>query len=69
MVQQVTMCSKKLQKIGMRTTFNDAQAIFFLKKGKSCYNTLQQVTMCYKRLETQYSPRTSWKVVQKFFFF
>ena len=69
MVQQVTMHSKKLQKIGMRTAFNDAQEMFFLKKGKSCYNTLQQVTMCYKRLEIQYSPRTSWKVLQKFFSF
>ena len=52
-LQQATMRSKKLQKIGMRTTFNVAQRIYFLMKGegKSCYNMLQQVTMRYKRLQ------------------
>ena len=51
MVQQVTMHSKKSQKIGMRTTFNDAQETFFLKKGKSCYNKLQHFTTSYNVLQ------------------
>ena len=41
---------------------------FFLKEVISCYNVLQQVTMHCKRLQKQYSPRTSLKVLQKFFF-
>ena len=50
-LQLVTKLSKKLQKIGMRTTFNDAQEIFFLKKGEkllqhvtTSYNVLQELT-------------------------
>ena len=42
---------------------------FFWRKGKSCYNLLQQVTMRYKRLQKQRSPGTSLTVAQKFFFF
>ena len=52
MLQQVTMRPKKLQKIGMRITFNDAQEIFFLKEGEkllqrvtTSYNALQEVTI------------------------
>ena len=33
-LQQVTMRYKRLQKIGMCTTFNVAQRIYFLKKGE-----------------------------------
>ena len=46
------MRPKKLQKIGMRITFNDAQEIFFLKEGEkllqrvtTSYNALQEVTI------------------------
>ena len=33
------------------------------------YNALQEVTMRYKRLQKQCSPRTSLKIAQIFFFF
>ena len=58
---------KQLQKMFMRTTFNVAQGIYFLKDGERCHNTLQQVTMRYKMLQKQCSPRTSLKISQKFF--
>ena len=42
---------------------------FSWRKGKSCYNTLQWVTMRYKLLQKQRSPRTSLRVIQKVFLF
>ena len=68
MLQQVTMRFKKLQKIGMRTTFNVAQEIFFLKEEEKL---LQHVTASYSALQEitkTPQPRTSLKVAQKFFF-
>ena len=50
-LQQVTMRYKRLQKIGMCTTFNITQEIFFLKEGEkllwhvtTSYNALQDIT-------------------------
>ena len=50
-LQQVTMRYKRLQKIGLRTTFNITQDIYFLKDREkllshvtTSYNALQDVT-------------------------
>ena len=68
MLQQVTMHYKRLEKIGIRTTFNDAREIFFLKKREkllhhatTSYNALQEVTKT--------AQRASLKIFQKFFSF
>ena len=44
------------------------KSYFFLKEVISYYSVLQQVTMRYKKLQKQLSPRNSLTVAQKFLF-
>ena len=55
---------KRLQKIGMCTTFNVTQRIYFLKEGEKL---LQQGTMRYKRLQ-KIGMCTTLNVTQRIYF-
>ena len=53
MLQQVTMCYKRLQKQrSPGTSLTNAQKFFFFsKRGITCYNLLQQDTIGFKNLQ------------------